>query len=602
MNHRPACAERTVPYPLARAARRLGVTLALVVAAGLGGASTATAGFWADEAQMRDSATRGTFIADPGQGALWTRGGLIASHRQYYRDRGFGNVLLWGAVDTSLDPGGARRWAGCNTLTGTPISPATPCADKAGQAEWSAMSNGLTDTRIHALVNNGAFIALVCGNFSEGVNPATHAPSISGTKYEDLNGDGDRDGGEPGLGGWTIRLYDAGVLLATTTTDGAGHYAFELDANTYDITSESFTVDEVLQPGWRQSAAPDPIHVAYGSGNADFGGRDFGNYRPAAITGLKYHDANANGTQDAGEAGLAGWLISLSNGASQTTAADGSFTFSGLRPSDAPYMVSETQQAGYRQTAPAPAGGTHAVTLRSGQTAGPLAFGNVCLGSASVSVRDTSTGQLVAGAEIRLEEVDVRDDVIANDPPLPRTTTGGAFGGLLPGTYRVIVFLPSGQYSFDPDTQVFDGRWATVKTVTVNACQAAPLDVNTFSKSAGKVTGGMKNVQNGFATAGFQFQTSPKGEPRGTLQYNDHAAGGPKLHTDDIDAIYVSPDRTEAYIWGTVTHDGTDRPFRLHLVDLGEPGRLDRFELDVLDVYRAGHGLQIVGGNVQIHK
>jgi hypothetical protein len=357
-----------------------------------------------------------------------------------------------------------------------------------------------------------------------------------------------------------------------------------------------------MHAGWEQSRAPGAIHVPYGSGNADFGGRDFGNYRPASITGVKYHDVDADGAQDAGEPGLAGWLISLSNGATRTTAADGSYTFTGLRPSDTPYTVSETPQTGYRQTAPAPASGTHSVTLRSGQAAGPLAFGNVCLGSASVTVRDASTGLPVAGAELRIEEIDVRDDVIANDPALPRSTTGGAFGGLLPGTYRIVVFLPAGQYSSDPDTRVVDGRWATVKQITVTACQTTPLTVATFSMSNGKVTGGMKNVKGGFATAGFQFQTSPQGDPRGTLQYNDHADGGPKLHTNEIDAIYVSDDRTEAYIWGTVNYAGADLAFRLHLVDLGEPGTLDRFELDVLDAFASGHGLQIIGGNVQIHK
>jgi hypothetical protein len=581
---------------------RFVVTLLLAVVGALGVTSTASAGFWADESAMSATASRSTFIADPGPNALWSRGGLIASHGQYYRDRGFGNVLFWGSANDSFDPGGGRNWAGCETLTGTTINPATPCADKPGLADWSQMSNGLTDTHIHAFVNNGAFIARVCGNFSRELNPATDAPSISGAKFEDRNGDGDRDAGEVGLQGWTIELYNAGTYLASTTTDATGNYAFELDANAYAISSEDFEVREVQQDGWIQSRAASGIHVPYGSGNTDFGGNDFGNYRPAAITGIKYHDADADGVQDADERGLPGWLISLSTGATQTTGADGTYRFSGLRPSDTPYTVSETQQAGYRQTAPAPAGGMHSVTLQSGQTAGPLAFGNVCLGSASVTVRDTSTGQPVAGAEIRIEEIDVRDDVIVNDPALPRTSTGGTFGGLLPGRYRVTVFLPDGQYSADPDTRVVDGRWATVKEVTVRPCQVETLTVDTFSGSAGKVTGGMKNVRGGFATAGFEFQTSPSGQPRGTLQYDDHAADGPKLHTSDIDAIYVSSDHTEAYIWGTVDYGGRPLAFRLHLVDLGEPGTLDRFELDVLDVYRSGHGLQIIGGNVQIHK
>lgn len=593
--------KRRIRFWRARHVARLSLALALTALGVLSGPSTASAAVWDNESQMSNATGRSTFIADPGPGLMWTRGRLIGSHAGYYRDRGFGNVLFWGDEQDTYDPGDARQWAGC-TRRGEQISPDTPCADKPGLAGWNVLSEALEDTRIHAFVNNGAFIALVCGNFSKGLNPATHTPSISGTKFEDLNGDGSRDPGEPGLKDWTIELYNDDVRIATATTEADGKYSFELDANTYRITSEEFEVREVLQPGWEPSLAPDPVHVSYGSGNMDIGGKDFGNYRPAAITGIKYHDRNANGLQDTDEPGLEGWLISLSNGTTQTTAADGTYRFAGLRPSDKPFTVSETQQAGYRQTAPAPAGGTHTVTLQSGQTSAPLEFGNVCLGSSSVTVRDVSTGQPVTGAEIRIEEIDVHDDVITNDPALPRTTTDGSFASLLPGRYRVIMLLPDGQYSIDPDTQVVNGRWATVKEITVTACQTTGLNVDTFSKSNGKVTGGMKNVPGGFATAGFEFQTSPNGGPRGTLQYNDHAGGGPKLHTKQINAIHVSDDRTEAYIWGSIDYQGQTLPFRLHLVDLGEPGTLDRFELDVLDADQAGHGIEIIGGNVQIHK
>ncbi len=64
---------------------------------------------------------------------------------------------------------------------------------------------------------------------------------IQGTKYEDLDGDGTRDPGEPGLAGVTIYLdtngnktLDVGEL--TTTTDADGNYAFtDLPAGTYFV-------------------------------------------------------------------------------------------------------------------------------------------------------------------------------------------------------------------------------------------------------------------------------------------------------------------------------------------------------------------------------
>ena len=46
-------------------------------------------------------------------------------------------------------------------------------------------------------------------------------PTISGTMYNDLNGNGAKDAGEPGIQGYTIRLNSAG---ATATTDASGNY------------------------------------------------------------------------------------------------------------------------------------------------------------------------------------------------------------------------------------------------------------------------------------------------------------------------------------------------------------------------------------------
>jgi glutamine cyclotransferase len=76
--------------------------------------------------------------------------------------------------------------------------------------------------------------------------------TVSGTKFNDLNGNGVRDGGEPGLPGWTIYVdlnnnnaLDGGE--PSTTTDGSGNYSLTLAAGTY-------TIREVQQPGWTQTA------------------------------------------------------------------------------------------------------------------------------------------------------------------------------------------------------------------------------------------------------------------------------------------------------------------------------------------------------------
>ncbi len=57
--------------------------------------------------------------------------------------------------------------------------------------------------------------------------------------WEDIDGNGVRDpfGGEMGLAGWTVQLYDAnGLLLSSAPSDDAGNYIFAaLPAGTYSV-------------------------------------------------------------------------------------------------------------------------------------------------------------------------------------------------------------------------------------------------------------------------------------------------------------------------------------------------------------------------------
>jgi hypothetical protein len=80
---------------------------------------------------------------------------------------------------------------------------------------------------------------------------------------------------------------------------------------------------------------------------------DFGEVRPASVAGFVYLDLNNSGIRQPGDPGLAGVLLTLTGtndaggavSASTTTAADGSYSFAGLRPGN--YTVTETQPAGY---------------------------------------------------------------------------------------------------------------------------------------------------------------------------------------------------------------------------------------------------------------
>lgn len=338
--------------------------------------STSAASAWTDEADMQaaPSSERATFVYDPGQGNQIAPETLVSGAvAPYYLARGFDrNFLMWAPVESRGRDG---DWAYCATLV--PHLNA-PCSGTTG---FSPIADAIGSGTISVRQHNGAFIGIVCGNHSR-AGATGPMPTITGVKYEDVDGDGTRDDNEPGLEGWTIHLAYGGGEVAEATTDADGRYVFTLNANGGVLGAGTYTLTEEDRDGWVQSDAPEPVVVDYAVGAAEFGGNDFGNFRPATIEGVKFDDHDVDGVRDADEPGLPGWTIGL-GGDHRQTGADGGYRFGALRPGT--YTASELQQAGWRQSAPA--SGTHTITVRSGETA-TADFGNVCLGTADVRVTD----------------------------------------------------------------------------------------------------------------------------------------------------------------------------------------------------------------------
>ena len=188
----------------------------------------------------------------------------------------------------------------------------------------------------------------------------TEYGSISGIKWNDLNGNGIRDQAkvkkciwfvcywdwgytEPTIPGWTINLENLdGGVLQTTVTNKDGEYIFN------NVLPGKYQVCEVQQSGWTNTypgSLCQTVTVPSGKddheqdNNYDIVNINFGNSQMGTVTVTKFNDENQNGVLDNGEQTLAGWTINFGN-QSLVTGENGQAVFTNVVSNT--YTLSET--------------------------------------------------------------------------------------------------------------------------------------------------------------------------------------------------------------------------------------------------------------------
>ena len=394
---------------------------------GLGGGVNATAYNFGE----RTAALSGTVFADA------DRDGVRAG----------GESGLAGVTLTLLDGAGAT--------VGTTVTAADGSYRFAGLAPGSYSVVETQPGGYGSSTPNALAVTVPAGGLT-GVDFGETTGSLAGRVYVDADASGGFSAGDSGLGSATVTLTgtdtNGAAVNRTETTAADGSYRFDgLLAGTYRVNETQPAgyadgADSLGSAGGVNTANDEFSAIGLGTG-AQATGYDFGETLSTApgtgaIGGTAFRDRNQDGALGAAEPGLGGVTVELRDSgnalvATTTTAADGSYLFTGITPG-AGYQVIETQPAGYGSSTANTLGGLTVVDgalnggNNFGETLGALA-GNVFLDRDANGTRGAGdTG--IAGVTVALSGTD------ANGAAVNRTATTAADGSyrfdeLLAGTY-----------------------------------------------------------------------------------------------------------------------------------------------------------------------
>lgn len=169
--------------------------------------------------------------------------------------------------------------------------------------------------------------------------------------WEDLDGNGLQDVGEPGMSNVTVVLFDGMTnAVATNVTDGMGGYLFtNLPPDRYRVTFDPGTlpvgsvftfedvgIDEAVDSDPDRATGETEFTSFLNSGESDTN-LDAGVYIPMSVGDFVWEDLNGDGLQDVGEPGISGVTVVLFDTVTNAIATNvtdglGAYLFTNLPP------------------------------------------------------------------------------------------------------------------------------------------------------------------------------------------------------------------------------------------------------------------------------
>lgn len=387
------------------------------------------------------------------------------------------------------------------------------------------------------------------------LQPGLPLGSIAGQVFNDLNGNGAKDPGEPGLGGFVLYLdtnnngvLNAGETTATTAADGT--FLFN------NVPVGTYTLRQLPLSGFPQTAPAGGSYSVQVLAGQTSGPWLFGDHPPpGTISGRAFLDLNGNGVFDPGESGLAGktvYLDSNENGQLDTgeptavTDASGNYSFTNL----APGMYTVREFIPSTSTFKLTSGPSYTFFLSGGQVAANLDFGNTLYGYISgLNFNDLNGNGVRDPGEPGLpnwsvyldmnndQKIDSNTDSrTATDVPKPIPDNGTVLSTQVVGALASPIGLITGltvtlsiNHPFDSDLHMFLTSPAGTRVELFDRVGGAGQNFTNTTlddRAATPISAGAAPFMGTYQPSGHLsdfYGESPTGE--WTLEVNDEAAG-----------------------------------------------------------------------------